>query len=241
MISTDRPIGFICAMANEAALLVKSLQNKESVRIAGCDFYTGTLSGTPAVVVECGIGKVNAARCTQALIDRFAPRAVINSGIAGGVGDGLHVGDIVVGTALVEHDFDLTALGYAKGNVCEGKKSKPTFFASDAKLVAAICAAAKLVAPDRGVHEGVIASGDVFVADKKTKTELKTRFNAMAAEMEGAAVAHTAQFAGVPFAVIRAISDLADGGAPVSFSVFEDETAALSAKMMLVLAEAAEV
>lgn len=238
MKTTDEPIGFICAMESEAALLREALENRETVRIAGCDFYSGTLLGTPAVVVECGIGKVNAARCTQALIDRFSPRAVINSGIAGGIGDGLHVGDIVIGAKLVEHDFDLSALGYTEGNVCDGRKSKPTYFKSDKKLAAAIKEAAKKTAPDREVREGVIASGDVFVADWATKTRLKMDFNALAAEMEGAAVAHTAQYAGVPFAVIRVISDLADGGAPASYSDFETETAAFSAKLMLSLAEA---
>lgn len=234
---TTDPIGLICAMENEAALLIEALENKTVVRISGNDYYTGTLAGTPAVVVQCGIGKVNAARCTQVLIDRFSPRAVINSGIAGGIGENLRVGDIVVAGALVEHDFDASALGYTKGNVCEGEKTQPTFFRSDPDLVAAVCGTAKRVAPERGVHTGVIASGDVFVADRATKTELRSLFNAIAAEMEGAAVAHTARYAGVPFAVIRVISDLADGGAPDSYTEFQTETAACSAKLMLSLAE----
>ncbi len=234
------PIGIICAMESEAALLVKALEEKEKITVAGSDYYAGTLCGTPAVVVQCGIGKVNAARCTQALIDRFSPRCVINSGIAGGVGEGLHVGDVVLGAKLVEHDYDLTALGYAKGNVCAGNKKEPTYFRSDPALIDAIEAAAKALAPDRGIHRGVIASGDVFVSSKEVKAELRSRFNALAAEMEGAALAHTAEYAGVPYAVIRVISDLADGGAPVSYTVFENKTASLSAKIMMAMAEAAK-
>lgn len=234
------PIGFICAMDVEAARLIDALEEPATVSVAGIDYHTGRLNGKRAVVVRCGIGKVNAARCTQALIDRFAPGAVINSGIAGGVGEGLRVGDIVIGAKLVEHDFDLSPLGYAKGNICEGDKNEPTYLSSDETLVAAIRAAAAAAAPDRAVHDGVIASGDRFVADRETKTELRARFNAMAAEMEGAALAHTAFYAGVPFAVVRVISDLADGGAPASYTDFETETANMSANVMLALTEAAE-
>ena len=184
------------------------------------------------MVVQCGIGKVNAARITQALIDRFDPCAVVNSGVAGGVGEGLRVGDIVIGAGLVQHDFDVTALGYAKGYLFEGEKDRPTVFRSDPALIAALKSAAAGAAPDCGVREGVIASGDLFVAKAETKRELRERFGAVAAEMEGASVAQTAHYAGVPFVVLRVISDLADGTAPDSYDSFELETAARSAEVI---------
>ena len=238
MKNTD-PIGIICALESEAVLLIAMLENKEVVTVAGGEYHTGLLCGTPAVVVQCGIGKVNAARCTQALIDRFSPRCVINSGVAGGLADGLRRGDIVLGAQLVEHDYDLSPIGFVRGNLAVGDKTKPTYFHSDPALMDEIEAAAKALAPDRGIHRGVIASGDVFVASPETKKELRALFNATAAEMEGAALAHTAEYAGVPYAVIRVISDLADGSAPDSYTEFEIETAAFSSTIIMKMAEAA--
>ena len=232
------PIGIVCAMQSEAALLIDALEEKETVSVAGVEFYAGRLCGAPAVIVKCGEGKVNAARCTQALIDRYSPRCIVNSGVAGGVGEGLRVGDIVLGASLVEHDFNVMALGYAKGNICTAEKTAPTYFYSDPALLDAIGTAAKEIAPERGLHRGVIASGDLFIAAPKTKAQLRSLFNATAAEMEGAAIAHTANCAGVPCAVIRVISDLADGGAPESYTDFEEETAKLSAAVMMKMAEA---
>ncbi len=236
-----RPLGVICAMENEARLLIEAMENREEKEYAGCVFHVGTLCGAPAVAVRCGIGKVNAARITQTLIDRFSPRCVVNSGIAGGVGEGLRVGDIVIGEGLVQHDFDVTAFGYARGYVFEGPKDRPTVFRSDPALAQALAAAASAAAPDRGVRMGIIASGDVFVAKAETKKELRDLFGATAAEMEGAAVAQTAHYAGVPFAVLRVISDLADGGAPDSYESFEDETAFLSAEIIKTLARGLNV
>ena len=232
-----KPLGVICAMENEAALLIGALKDRTLTVFSGCTFYKGSLSGTPAVVVRCGVGKVNAARITQALIDRFEPAGVVNSGIAGGVGEGLHVGDVVIGTGLIQHDVDVTALGYAKGNLFEGEKTAPTVFCSDEKLCDLLKTSAAQAAPERGVHGGIIVSGDVFIAKQDTKKELRETFGALAAEMEGAAVAHTAHYAGVPFAVLRVVSDLADGTAPASFDSFEDETAHLSAEIICALAK----
>ena len=235
------PAAFIGAMETEVRLLIAALENCEKVTLHGVDFYTGILEGTPAVVVRCGIGKVNAAITTQTLIDRFAPGCIVNTGIAGGVGAGLAVGDVVIGTKLAEHDFDLTPLGYAKGNVCEGDKTKPTFFEGDAALIDSLVSAAKTADPDRGVKTGVIVSGDVFVADRALKKKLAEDFGALAAEMEGASVAHTAAHAGVPFAVLRVISDLADGSASDSFTDFEEETAAHSSAVIRAFAKAARI
>ena len=226
------PVGIICAMESEAKKLYEALENKEIQTYSGSAFYSGTLCGKPAVVVQCGVGKVNAARITQALIDRYSVSCVINSGIAGGVGTGLNVGDIVVGAGLVQHDFDVTPLGYAKGYVFYGDTDKPTVFRSDESLCAALEEAARSCAPRRHVKEGIIASGDVFVAKRETKAELREDFDALAAEMEGGAIAQTAALSGVPFIVLRAISDLADGTSHGSFTEFEQQTADLSAAVL---------
>ena len=236
-ITTERPLGVICAMESEAAQLIAALEEPRTETVCGCTFHAGTLCGVPAVVVRCGIGKVNAARITQAMIDRFSPGAVVNSGIAGGVGEGLHVGDVVIGTGLSQHDFDVSALGYVKGYLFEGEPGRPTVFRADPALCAAVRSAAQAAAPDRGVHEGVIVSGDVFVAQSETKRALREDFSALAAEMEGAALAQTAYYAGVPFAVLRVISDLADGDSPESYDTFEQDTADLSAAVIRRLAK----
>ena len=194
--SSKQPVGVIGAMDSELSSLVAALKGREDRTLHGLVFYTGTLEDSPVVLVKCGVGKVNAARTAQVLIDAFAPSALINTGIAGGVAPGLSVGDAVVADGLVQHDFDVTAFGHAKGYLCTGgDSSKPT----------------------------------VFVPEQKVQDSL---FHASAAEMEGGAIAQAAALSGVPFGVIRVISDLADGTAPSSFDQFEQETADRSAAIV---------
>ena len=140
---------------------------------------------------------------------------------------------MVLCTDAVQHDFDVTAFGYVRGYMCTGEDNqKPTRYAADARLRALVASAAAELADCRTV-EGVIASGDVFVADAALKQQLLADFDATAAEMEGAAVAQTAVANGVPFLVIRAISDLADGSASGSFDTFEAKAAAVSAQLLV--------
>ncbi|MBQ6622899.1 MAG: 5'-methylthioadenosine/adenosylhomocysteine nucleosidase [Mogibacterium sp.] len=229
------PTGVLCAMDIELADLLASLEDPEVIEKAGYRFYEGTIGGSPIVLVKCGIGKVNAARGTQMLIDLFEPAAILNSGIAGGIGPGLHVGDIVIGTEFVQHDFDVTAFGHAKGFLCTDERDdEPTVFRADPEIVRRLrCAAEDLAAAGgRSVHEGRIASGDQFIASLEAKAEIAGLFGAVAAEMEGAAIAQTAAYAGVPFAVLRVISDLGDGTAPESYETFEHEAADLSAAVI---------
>lgn len=185
-------IGVIGAMDSELAALIAALTQPAQETVQGLVFRTGRLGAREVVLVRCGIGKVSAARCTQVLIDRFAPGAVINTGIAGGLASGLAVGDIVVADGLVQHDFDAAPIGFVRGCVCMGDPG----------------AAAKA------------AIRRAFPA-------------AMAAEMEGGAVAQAASMSGVPFAVVRAISDLADGTAAASFEQFEQHAADASAAAVL--------
>lgn len=226
-------IGIIGAMDSETEALYSLLSNAESVRIADLDFYSGEASGKKMVVVKSGIGKVNAARCTQILIDNFHPDYIINSGIAGGIDASLSVGDIIIGEELVQHDFDVTAFGHSKGYLCTGERDDvPTVFRSDKKLVYLLESSAKEAGGSGKVRTGRIASGDIFVADRTLKESISHEFKAAAAEMEGAAIAQTAAYADIPFVVLRVISDQADGEAAESFETFEKQTAELSSAVI---------
>lgn len=229
-----KPIAIIGAMDSELVTLLGQLEEKQEEHFCGLTFYTGRLCGQFVVLVKCGIGKVNAARCAQILIDRFDPAALINTGIAGGVGPGLHVGDIVVATGLVQHDYDVTPFGYVKGNLCERDHADtPTVFQADEGVVAAVMEAAKEVLGAEKLHRGLIATGDQFIAGAAQKATIYREFQALAAEMEGGAIAQVAALGNVPFAVIRAISDLADGTAAASFDAFEQAAADASAATVM--------
>lgn len=211
-------IGVIGAMDSELAALIAALTQPAQETVQGLVFRTGRLGAREVVLVRCGIGKVSAARCTQVLIDRFAPGAVINTGIAGGLASGLAVGDIVVADGLVQHDFD----------------AAPTVFAPDAVLSALLAQTAGNAIGAQRVHRGLVATGDQFISGAAAKAAIRRAFPAaMAAEMEGGAVAQAASMSGVPFAVVRAISDLADGTAAASFEQFEQHAADASAAAVL--------
>lgn len=226
-------IGIIGAMNTEVETLISSLADKKETVIAGSHFFSGKLGSTDAVVVMCGIGKVAAAICAQALIDTFHPDVLINTGVAGGVADGLAQGDLVIALDAVQHDFDLSLFGYAKGYMPVWGKDKgsPSPFPTDVALAEKLIAAADTL----GYHaiRGRVASGDIFVADADLKHTLATEFGAAVAEMEGAAIAQTAWQNGTPCAIVRAISDLADGSATLSFEEFEVIAAERSAKLLL--------
>ena len=228
------PVGIIGAMDSEVALLVEKLQEAQTVKVGAVTYHTGTLGGTAVVSARCGIGKVCAAMCAQAMIDRFAVRYILNTGVAGGIAAGLSVGDMVLSTYAVQHDFDVTAFGHVRGYMCDGgDHTRPTRYEADSCLRTLFMEVAAKALPGHKAIEGAIATGDVFVADNELKKQLAETFSAAAAEMEGGAVAQVAVANRVPFLIIRAISDLAEGGAPVSFDTFEKEAAANSARMLL--------
>ncbi len=227
-------LGIIGAMASEVTHLTEQMEEKTVTRAAGLRFYDGTLMGCPVVVAECGVGKVCAAVCAQVMIDRFRVTGLVNTGVAGGLHPELKVGDIVIGTDAVQHDFDLTATGAVKGYLFGEDESVPTRFHSDPTLVAAFKRAAdKILTGGKTYREGTIASGDIFVADPALKRDLVERYGAAAAEMEGAAIAQVAAANAVPAVIIRAISDLAGEKAEISFAEFEQEAAALSAQIVM--------
>lgn len=229
-----QPVGIIGAMDSELQLLLNKLENAAQVQVGSTVYHTGELASVPVVIARCGIGKVCAAMCAQAMIDRFSVRCIINTGVAGGLKSGLSVGDMVLCTYAVQHDFDVTAFGHVRGYMCTGEDhTQPTRYWADAHLREVVATVAAETLTDRRAVKGVIASGDVFVADAALKQQLTAEFDAMAAEMEGAAVAQTATANGVPFLVIRALSDLADGSASVSFDTFEAQAAAASAQLLM--------
>ena len=227
---THEPIGIIGAMHCELSLLLASMEQHAQAEFYGLSFHTGLLCGRQVVLVKAGIGKVNAARCTQLLIDHYHPAAIINTGIAGGLAPGLQVGDVVVADGLLQHDFDVTAFGHAKGYLCTGEDDQhPTVFHADRHISDTLAQAAQTVLPKERVHRGLIATGDQFISTREQKAALYDTFHAAAAEMEGGAIAQVAALSGVPFAVIRAISDLADGTAASAYDVFEQQAANHSA------------
>lgn len=222
-------IGIIGAMDTEVAGLISKIDFLDKKSIYGNDFYLGKIDDTDVVIAKSGIGKVNSGICTQIMIDRFEITALINSGIAGGLEPSLHIGDICIGSKMIQHDYDLTPFGYVKGYIPNGSGGdKPTEFESDKRLVDIVEKASDEISDSERVLKGTIVSGDQFIADLSKKKSLHEEFDAIAAEMEGAAIAHCASHAGIPFVVIRVISDLANGDGPLSFEEFEKDATNLS-------------
>lgn len=196
--------GIVGAMASEVASLKERLESAEVSRVAGMEFCEGALDGASVVVVQSGIGKVNAGICVQVLVDRFGVDRVINTGVAGSLDERLDVGDLVVSTDCVWHDFDVSPLGYAPGQV---PGLDVLAFPADEAMRAAVVAACAEVAPDIQALEGRIVSGDQFIASAEQKERILAGFGGLCCEMEGAAIAQAAWLNGVPFVVVRAISD----------------------------------
>mgnify|MGYP001076373707 CR=1 FL=1 len=223
-------LGIIGAMDEEVAKIKDCLDDVSVETRAGMDFYSGKIKGRPVVVVRCGIGKVNAAMCTQILADCYQVDGVINTGIAGSLRAEINIGDIVLSTDAVQHDMDATGFGYRKGQIPQ----MPVFFfnADDnlRRLAAEVC---KEVNPDIQVFEGRIASGDQFVCDQDVKNRIVSEFSAYATEMEGAAIGQAAYLNEIPFLVVRAISDKADGSAQMDYSEFEKAAVDHSVRLTL--------
>lgn len=222
-------IGIIGAMELEVSELKAKMELKNVVEKAGMKFHEGTLSGKEVVIVQCGIGKVNAGICVQILSDLFAVDAVINTGVAGSLRAEINIGDIVVSTDACEHDMDVRPLGYEPGIIPQMSES---FFKADRRLVEAAIEVCREVNPDISVYEGRVLSGDQFISNADAKDWLISRFDGSCTEMEGAAIAHAAFLNTIPYVVIRAISDKADGSAHMDYPEFERAAAAHSAKLV---------
>lgn len=227
-------IGIIGAMEEEVAILKEKMEDVRIIKKASMDFYEGTLAGKKAVVVRSGIGKVNAGICAQILADMFSVEAIINTGIAGSLNKDINIGDIVVSTDVVQHDMDATGFGYRKGQI---PQMPVFFFNADERLRKLAVKVCSEVNPDIQVFEGRIASGDQFVCDQDVKDGIVSEFSAYATEMESAAIGQAAYLNDVPFLVIRAISDKADGSAQMDYSEFEKAAIIHSVNLTLKMLE----
>ena len=216
-------------MDEEIISLKRKMEVKQQKEIAGMLFYVGTVGEKEVVLVRCGIGKVNAAVCTQILVDLFNAKHIINTGVAGGLYPDLNIGDIVISSDTVEHDMDASAVGNPRGEIPRMQK---TYFEADQKLIDAAKQAAEKLIDAGKVYVGRVASGDQFICSMKVKEDIYTTFTAYCAEMEGAAIAHTCFLNQVPFVIIRAISDKADQSADVNFEEFVDIAAKNASKMI---------
>lgn len=223
-------VGIIGAMEEEVVLLQGKLADKQIKVIKNLEICTGLLNQKEVAVVKCGIGKVNAALCTQILIDNFDIEAIINTGVAGGLNPNLRIGDIVISKKAVQHDFDTSVFGDAVGYISR-MGMKDCYFYADEKLIKSAMLAAEEIEDIKYVV-GTVASGDQFIAAKEAKDKIKRNFDADCAEMEGAAIAHACYVNNVPFVIIRAISDNADESADMSFEEFTHLAARNSAVMI---------
>lgn len=229
-------MGIIGAMESEVANLIARMEGVAYTEKAGRRFAVGKLAGKEVVVVQSGIGKVAAAITAQILIDAFGVDALLNTGMAGGLDPRLAVKDLVIATAALQHDFDITAFGHARGFMYGEDDTKPTLFVADTALCEAAKKAAEQVLPQGSkAIDGIVASGDIFVDDSALKAELRDGFDAAAAEMEGAAIAQAAAQNGVPFVILRTISDLAEHQANVSFDELEQYAGKLAGDITVAL------
>ena len=227
-------LGIIGAMSEEVARLKSEMEDVLVCSAAGMDFYQGILRGREAVVVRSGIGKVNAAVCSQILVDQYHVTRIINTGIAGSLRNEINIGDIVLSKDTLQHDMDATGFGYAVGQIPQMDKS---VFEGDSSMIEAAKECCAQVVPEIGVHVGRVVSGDQFVSDKEKKAWLTAAFDGYCTEMEGAAIAQAAYLNGIPFLIIRAISDKADDSAIMSYEEFEAKAIDHSVKLVMALVE----
>ena len=208
-------IGIIGAMDPEVEALIAALTDKECETVSGIKFFTGILEGKRVAIAKCGIGKVFAALCAQTMIIKYSPTLLVNTGVGGALASDLKTGDIVIAESLCQHDMDTSAIGDPKGLV---SGINMIYFDADER--------AREILLDQGgalglkVKSGTIATGDKFIASSEDKHRIASDFGASVCEMEGCAVAQTAYVNGISFAVVRAISDSADGEATMDYPTF---------------------
>lgn len=221
-----KTIGIIFAMQEELIELKKYLHINNEKKIYDLIFYEATLNNQNIILTESGIGKTNAARTTQILIDYYKPEAIFNIGVAGGIAKNLKVGDIIISTSLVQHDFDITAFNHPKGYIPNIGNNIPI----DNNLLNTT----KTILDTNIISykEGVIASGDIFCTKESMATKINTQFNALCVEMEGASIAQTAYLSKTPCLVIRSISDCPDNNNKVTYEEFLETSSNKVAQIM---------
>lgn len=209
-------IGIILAVEEELQALLKLSTIKKEFDIFDLHFYEVTISKKDCVLVECGVGKVNAARCCQILIDNIKVDYIFNAGVAGGISPSLKVGDIVIANKLVQHDFDITAFNHEKGYI----PKIGVYLKSDDYLV-------KMAMDNKNkenIHLGNIASGDIFCTDPDMTKEIYHHFNALCVDMESASIAQVAFLAHIPFLILRSISDIPNNDNQITYENFLEDS-----------------
>lgn len=227
-------IGIIGAMDVEVTSLKEAANITKTTEIADMEFCEGKLADKNVVIVKCGMGKVNAGICANTLINDFKCTKIINTGVAGSLDNQIDIGDIVVSVDAVQHDFDVEAIGFAKGEI---PYTGLYAFPADDTMRSAAVEAVKKSAPDIHVFEGRVCSGDQFISKKDQKEKIISDFGGMCCEMEGAAIAQVCFLNKTPYVVIRAISDKPDETEIVEYQSFEAEAAARCAKIVQYMVE----
>ncbi|HEM3696036.1 TPA: 5'-methylthioadenosine/adenosylhomocysteine nucleosidase [Streptococcus suis] len=226
--------GIIAAMPQELKILVEQLQDKVESDVLGRTYYQGRIGQHEVVLVQSGIGKVMSAMSVAILADRFAVDAIVNTGSAGAVADGIAIGDVVVATHLAYHDVDVTAFGYAYGQMA----GQELYYPADQALLEKLTSV--LAEQEMTSHQGLIVTGDSFIAGQDKIAKIKQHFpEVLAVEMEGAAIAQAAVNTGKPFLVIRAMSDTAQGDANITFDEFIIQAGERSAQTLIAFLEQA--
>lgn len=224
-----KTVGIIGAMEVEVERLKKDMIIQREIKKAGMEFCEGVLMGQQAVIVRSGIGKVNAAVCTQILVDEFHADTIINTGIAGSLNAQIDIGDIVISTDVLHHDMDAVNFGYEPGQI---PQMDVFSFKADEQLANKAEQVCREVNPEINVFHGRIVSGDQFIADKAVKERITNQFHGFCTEMEGAAIAQASYLNGIPFIVIRAISDKADDSATEDYPTFEKKAVEHSVRLV---------
>lgn len=227
-----KKVGIIFAMKEELDALKKYLELEKEYEIFNLKFYEGKISNVDVVLVQSGIGKINAARTTQILIDNIQVDYIFNIGVAGGLDQSLSVGDIVIGEKLIQHDFDITAFGHNKGFIPD----VGDFIDADPYL---INLANEVLLNDKeiSVKHGVIASGDIFCSESWMSEKINKKFNALACEMEGASIAQVCYLCHIPFLILRSISDVPNNNNVVTYEEFLEHSTKVIASSMKKLLE----
>lgn len=221
--------GIIAAMQEEMIEIEKIMEQKQTKKIYELNFITGKINSVDVVLVEAGVGKVNASRTTQILIDNFNVEAIINVGSAGSANDELDIGDIVIGKRLIQHDFDITAFGHPKGYISNVGQYIESDYMLLEKMEQTIL---KMQDTEFKIKIGIIASGDIFCTEPKMKEKIRNKFNADAIEMEGAAIAQVCKLDNIPFIIIRSISDKPNGNNNITFDQFLEKASKRCAKII---------
>ncbi len=214
-------IGIVVAMDEEKAEIEKLISNKEIKEINNLKFITGKIKDKNIILVQCGVGKVNAARTTQKLIDKFNVTTIINVGVAGAINSNLKIGDVIIAKKVIQHDFDITAFGHNKGYITDVGEG----IESDENLLEKV----KEISQDNSYKTkiGIIATGDIFCTDIKMKEKINNKFNADVVDMECGAIAQVSFLENIPFLAIRSVSDIPNGDNAKTF----DENLKIASKI----------